>query len=177
MAEKKINTVLYDVDQSSDTTDEQKATARANIGAQAELTAGDNITIDPETNTISSSASSVVDVGNSLILDGAGRVAVANSGSTASLNSIATGTDCSATFDSFASGDGTFASTRSVAAGYNTVAMQASFAIGRNCKAGSNLASNDIAFGSDCNVENASKSIVGGQESSCTGDSCAVFGS
>lgn len=57
MAEKKINTVLYDIDQSSDTNDDQKATARANIGAQAELTAGENITIDPETNTISSSSS------------------------------------------------------------------------------------------------------------------------
>jgi hypothetical protein len=54
MAEKKINTVLYDIDQSRDTTDEQKATARANIGAQVELTAGENITIDPDTNTISS---------------------------------------------------------------------------------------------------------------------------
>jgi hypothetical protein len=32
MAEKKINTVLYNVDQSSDTTDEQKATARGNLG-------------------------------------------------------------------------------------------------------------------------------------------------
>lgn len=56
MAEKKINTVLYDIDQSSDTTDEQKAIARANIGAQAELTAGDNIEIDPDTNTISSTS-------------------------------------------------------------------------------------------------------------------------
>jgi hypothetical protein len=56
MAEKKINTVLYDIDQSSDTSDAQKATARANIGAQAELTAGDNIEIDPETNTISSTS-------------------------------------------------------------------------------------------------------------------------
>lgn len=37
MADKKINTVLYDVDQRSDTSEEQKATARANIGAQAEL--------------------------------------------------------------------------------------------------------------------------------------------
>lgn len=56
MAEKKINTVLYDIDQSSDTNDVQKATARANIGAQAELTAGENIEIDPDTNTISSTS-------------------------------------------------------------------------------------------------------------------------
>lgn len=56
MAEKKINTVLYDIDQSSDTSDTQKATARANIGAQAELTAGENIEIDPDTNTISSTS-------------------------------------------------------------------------------------------------------------------------
>lgn len=56
MAEKKINTVLYDIDQSSDTTDLQKATARTNIGAQAELTAGENIEIDPDTNTISSTS-------------------------------------------------------------------------------------------------------------------------
>ena len=176
MDEKKINTVLYDIDQSSDTSDTQKATARANIGAQAELTAGENITIDPETNTISSSASAVVDVGNSLILDGLGRVAVANSASTASLNSLSTGTSCSATFDSFASGNGTYANTRAIAAGYNTVAWQFSFAIGSNCKAGSNIASSDIAFGSDCNVELGSNSIVGGHDSSCTGDSCAVFG-
>lgn len=49
MADKKINTVLYDLDQSSDTTDEQKATARANIGAQAELTAGAGLTLDGNT--------------------------------------------------------------------------------------------------------------------------------
>lgn len=71
MAEKKINTVLYDVDQSSDTTDEQKATARANIGAQAELTAGENIEIDPDTNTISStSAPQVVAHDQTLVGDG-----------------------------------------------------------------------------------------------------------
>jgi hypothetical protein len=173
MAEKKINTVLYDVDQSSDTTDLQKATARANIGAQAELTAGDNITIDPETNTISSTA--VVDVGNSLMLDGLGRVSVANSGSLASFNSIATGTHCHSTSDSFASGEDTVAKLRSVAAGSGTEAWQRSFAIGEQCSAGSNISSNDIAFGYDCHAD-GSNSIVGGKESSCTGFSCAVFG-
>ena len=71
MAEKKINTVLYDIDQSSDTTDLQKATARANIGAQAELTAGENIEIDPDTNTISStSAPQVVAHDQTLVGDG-----------------------------------------------------------------------------------------------------------
>ncbi len=37
MADKKINTVLYDLDQSSDTSEEQKATARGNIGLDVVL--------------------------------------------------------------------------------------------------------------------------------------------
>lgn len=41
-----INKVLYNCDQTSDTTAAQKAQARANIGAQAQLTAGANVTID-----------------------------------------------------------------------------------------------------------------------------------
>lgn len=41
-----INKVLYNCDQTADTTAAQKAQARANIGAQAQLTAGTNITID-----------------------------------------------------------------------------------------------------------------------------------
>lgn len=41
-----INKVLYNVDQTADTTAAQKAQARANIGAQGLLTAGTNITID-----------------------------------------------------------------------------------------------------------------------------------
>ena len=40
-----INKVLYNVDQRNDTTAAEKATARANIGAQGALTAGSNITI------------------------------------------------------------------------------------------------------------------------------------
>ena len=40
-----INKVLYNVDQRNDTTAAEKATARANIGAQGALTAGQNITI------------------------------------------------------------------------------------------------------------------------------------
>lgn len=41
-----INKVLYNCDQTADTTAAQKAQARANIGAQAALTAGTNVTID-----------------------------------------------------------------------------------------------------------------------------------
>ena len=40
-----LNRVLYTIDQRNDTTDAEKATARANIGAQGALTAGANITI------------------------------------------------------------------------------------------------------------------------------------
>lgn len=40
-----INKVLYNIDQTADTTETQKAQARANIGAQAQLTAGSNISI------------------------------------------------------------------------------------------------------------------------------------
>lgn len=40
-----INKVLYNIDQTADTTEAQKAQARANIGAQAQLTAGSNISI------------------------------------------------------------------------------------------------------------------------------------
>lgn len=40
-----INKVLYNIDQTADTTEDQKAQARANIGAQAQLTAGSNISI------------------------------------------------------------------------------------------------------------------------------------
>lgn len=40
-----INKVLYNIDQRNDTTAAEKATARANIGAQGALTAGNNITI------------------------------------------------------------------------------------------------------------------------------------
>lgn len=40
-----LNRVLYNVDQRNDTTAAEKATARANIGAQGALTAGQNITI------------------------------------------------------------------------------------------------------------------------------------
>ena len=41
-----VNKVLYNVDQTADTTEAQKAQARANIGAQGQLTAGSNVTID-----------------------------------------------------------------------------------------------------------------------------------
>lgn len=41
-----VNKVLYNVDQTADTTEGQKAQARTNIGAQAQLTAGSNVTID-----------------------------------------------------------------------------------------------------------------------------------
>ena len=40
-----INKVLYNIDQTADTTEGQKAQARANIGAQAQLTAGSNVSI------------------------------------------------------------------------------------------------------------------------------------
>lgn len=40
-----LNRVLYNIDQRNDTTAAEKATARANIGAQGALTAGQNITI------------------------------------------------------------------------------------------------------------------------------------
>lgn len=40
-----LNRVLYNIDQRNDTTAAEKATARANIGAQGALTAGANITI------------------------------------------------------------------------------------------------------------------------------------
>lgn len=49
MADKKINTVLYDIDQSSDTSEEQKSTARDNIDAQQKLNAGENVTIQGNT--------------------------------------------------------------------------------------------------------------------------------
>ena len=44
-----INSVLYNVDQRTDTTEAEKATARANIGAQGVLTAGANIDINNDT--------------------------------------------------------------------------------------------------------------------------------
>lgn len=40
-----INKVLYNIDQTADTTEAQKAQARSNIGAQAQLTAGSNVSI------------------------------------------------------------------------------------------------------------------------------------
>lgn len=40
-----INKVLYTIDQTADTTEAQKAQARSNIGAQAQLTAGSNVSI------------------------------------------------------------------------------------------------------------------------------------
>lgn len=43
MTNNAINSVLYNVDQRADTSAEEKATARANIGAQGELVAGPNI--------------------------------------------------------------------------------------------------------------------------------------
>lgn len=45
MTSNAINSVLYNVDQRADTTDLEKATARANIAAQGELVAGPNIDI------------------------------------------------------------------------------------------------------------------------------------
>lgn len=48
-----LNKVLYNKDQRANTSEEQKARARENIGAQAKLVEGENITIDPSTNTIS----------------------------------------------------------------------------------------------------------------------------
>lgn len=55
MAAERIMKALANCEQGLDET--QKAQARANIGAQAALTAGANITIDASTNTISSTAS------------------------------------------------------------------------------------------------------------------------
>lgn len=55
----KINKVLYNVDQTPDTTEAEKAQARSNIGAQGLLTAGANVTIDTN-NVISALVSSKV---------------------------------------------------------------------------------------------------------------------
>lgn len=51
----KINAVLYNVDQTPEVGSTEQARARNNIGAQAKLVAGSNITIDQSTNTISAS--------------------------------------------------------------------------------------------------------------------------
>jgi hypothetical protein len=48
MTNNAINSVLYNVDQRADTSADEKATARANIGAQAALTAGTNVTISDQ---------------------------------------------------------------------------------------------------------------------------------
>lgn len=49
MTNNAINSVLYNVDQTADTTSAEKAQARANIGAQGALTAGPNIDIYSDT--------------------------------------------------------------------------------------------------------------------------------
>ena len=49
MTSNAINSVLYNVDQTADTTSAEKAQARANIGAQGALTAGPNIDIYADT--------------------------------------------------------------------------------------------------------------------------------
>ena len=49
MTDNAINSVLYNIDQTSDTTADEKARARANIGAQGALTAGDNVSIVNDT--------------------------------------------------------------------------------------------------------------------------------
>ena len=60
-----INKVLYNVDQRNDTTAAEKATARANIGAQGALTAGSNITIS---NGVISAANTEYQAGHGLTL-------------------------------------------------------------------------------------------------------------
>ena len=65
-----INKVLYNIDQTADTTEAQKAQARVNIGAQAQLTAGSNVSIT--NNVISAtdttySAGTGIDITNNVI--------------------------------------------------------------------------------------------------------------
>lgn len=60
MTNNAINSVLYNVDQRADTSADEKATARANIGAQAELTAGPNVDI---INSVVSTEKTVVSAG------------------------------------------------------------------------------------------------------------------
>lgn len=60
-----INKVLYNVDQRNDTSENEKATARANIGAQGALTAGSNITIS---NGVISAANTEYQAGQGLTL-------------------------------------------------------------------------------------------------------------
>lgn len=62
-----INRVL--VDRAQDFTEAEKATGRANIGAQAALSAGANITIDPSTNVISSTNTTYV-AGDNITISG-----------------------------------------------------------------------------------------------------------
>ena len=60
-----LNRVLYNIDQRNDTTAAEKATARANIGAQGALTAGQNITIS---NGVISAANTEYQAGHGLTL-------------------------------------------------------------------------------------------------------------
>lgn len=63
----KINSVLYNIDQRSDTTSTEKLTARQNIGAQGQLTAGSNIQLDGDT---ISATDTTYTAGNGLNLSG-----------------------------------------------------------------------------------------------------------
>ena len=110
MTNNAVNKVLYNVDQTADTSAAEKAQARSNIGAQAQLTAGTNITIDSD-NVISAAGGATYTAGANINIDANNVISATDTtynvftSSTDGLAPKANGTDDGA---KFLRGDGTW---------------------------------------------------------------------
>lgn len=98
-----VNKVLYTQDQSEVFSAEQKAVARNNIGAQAELTAGDNISIDSDN--VISAAGATYTAGTNVQISSSNVISATDTKYTAGANvSISNSNEISATDTKYTAG-------------------------------------------------------------------------
>ena len=162
-----INKVLYNVDQTADTTSAEKAQARANIGAQGALTAGSNISIVNDT---ISAVDTTYSAGTGLDLNDTTfsvDTDVIQEKLTAGSNITIDGTTISATDTKYTAGNGL--NLNGTQFSVDTAVVQEKLTAGNNVQInGSTISATDTTYSAGTNVQISDANVISATDTKYT---------